>query len=60
MKGRDAKANKDEAHAQNAYNLVRRAKNPQDAIQMRNYWVAEVQARQAGSTTVPEEMREAA
>jgi hypothetical protein len=51
--GMDQAVFRDEAHAQNAYNLVRRAKSPQDAIQMRNYWVAEVEARQAGHTTVP-------
>jgi hypothetical protein len=58
--GMDRGVFRDEAHAQNAYNLVRTAKRPQSAREMRDYWVAEVEARQRGGTTVSEEEREAA
>ncbi len=36
---------KDEAHAQNAYEKVRREKRPQSAREMRDAWVEEVEAR---------------
>jgi hypothetical protein len=48
---------KDEAHAQNAYNLVKEAKKPASALEMRNAWVAEIQARKDDGSTVTEEER---
>jgi hypothetical protein len=35
----------DEAHAQNAYAKLKKERKPQTALEMRNLWVAEVQAR---------------
>ena len=50
---------RDEAHAQNAYDLVKDAKQPTDARQMHDLWVAEVEARKNGQSTVSEEERQA-
>ncbi len=50
---------RDEAHAQNAYDLVKDAKQPTGARQMRDLWVAEVEARKNGESTVTEEERHA-
>ena len=49
---------RDEAHAQNAYQLVREVKGVTTAAQMRDAWVAEVRARQSGGTTITDEERE--
>jgi len=38
---------KDEAHAQNAYDKVRRERKPQAAREMRDAWVEEVMRRKA-------------
>jgi len=48
---------RDEAHAQNAYSLVRTVRRPESAQQMRDEWVAEVRARKDGGTTITEEER---
>jgi hypothetical protein len=58
--GMDQGVFKDEAHAQNTYELVKRAKKPTTAAQMRDLWVAEVQARQAGGSTLSEAERQEA
>jgi hypothetical protein len=50
---------KDEAHAQNAYHLVKETKKPASAQQMRDLWVAEVEARKNGGSTVTPEERQA-
>ncbi len=50
---------KDEAHAKNAYELVKKVRQPDTAGDMWALWVAEVQARQAGESTVGVEKREA-
>jgi len=41
---------KDEAHAQNAYEKVKREKDPQTAQEMRDAWVSEVKQRLAGGS----------
>ena len=51
---------RDEAHAQNAYSLVRTVRRPESAQQMRDEWVAEVWVRQSGGTTITAEERQAA
>ncbi len=43
--GMDQAVFKDEAHAQNAYEKVRRERNPQSARDMRDAWVEEVLGR---------------
>jgi hypothetical protein len=48
---------KDEAHAQNAYNLLKDAKQPKSAREMRDRWVVEVEARKKGESTVSDEER---
>jgi hypothetical protein len=48
---------KDEAHAQNAYNLIKDAKQPKSAREMRDRWVVEVEARKKGESTVSDEER---
>jgi hypothetical protein len=58
--GMDQGVFKDEAHAQNTYELVKRAKKPATAARMRDLWVAEVQARQAGGSTLSEAERQEA
>jgi hypothetical protein len=49
----------DEAHAKNAYQLVKDAKNPDSAQRMWDLWIAEVNARKAGHSTVTPAEREA-
>jgi len=48
---------RDEAHAQNAYQLLRTVRRPESAQQMRDEWVAEVWARSNGTSTITEEER---
>ena len=48
---------RDEAHAQNAYQLIRTVRQPGTAQEMRDAWVAEVRARQSGGTTITDEER---
>jgi hypothetical protein len=48
---------RDEAHAQNAYQLIRTVRQPGTAQEMRDTWVAEVGARQSGETTITDEER---
>jgi hypothetical protein len=43
--GMDQGVFKDEAHTQNAYEKVRRERNPQSAREMRDAWVEEVMGR---------------
>mgnify|MGYP001823637387 CR=1 FL=1 len=53
--GADGLVFKDEAHAKNAYELVKKVRQPDTAGDMWALWVAEVQARQAGESTAKQE-----